>query len=145
MDPNRDGDESNPRNIFWPPVDTPEQARYVARHGFWATVANAFLPLAYLAAVHGFGLQPAQGLDSAGVTNWALAELIVTVPIAVGQFLFSRIAALIAPAAFVAGKILLLSYYQGDVQIGGLLVAAFWLVFYVQGIRGTFALHQMRG
>lgn len=145
MDPNRDGGESNPRNIFWPPVDDPAQARYVARHGFWATVANALLPLAYLGAVHGLGLEVARGLDNEGVTNWALIELIVTVPVALGQFLYSRVAALIAPAAFIAGKILLLSYYQGDVQIGGLLVAAFWMVFYVQGIRGTFALYGMRG
>jgi len=126
------------RAAVWPAIPDEKTAREVSRYAFWAAVVNILLLLAVVAIALTTGQQRVP-------LTWALAEIGVFVVIAAGLFYFSRIAAIAAFVGYAAAKGLNFLFGPTPPDTFAIVIAVLFLVFYLHGVRGTFALAKYRG
>lgn len=124
---------------IWPEVSTYEQARSVARFGFWAAVLNVLLTGMLV-----WVMNRDEATTDPAMLYWAIADMAVFVPIAVGLFFFSRVAAIAGFVLFAASKAFGWFYLSPEPNQPALIIAALFLLFYLHGIRGTVAMARYR-
>ena len=132
------------RETWWPPIVDAESARKTARYGFWAATINVLLTTFLLVMLLIGGEKSAIG-GQPNLIWWALADLVVFVAVAAGLYAYSRLAAVAGLLLFVASKVYGWVLISQKPQIGALLIAALFVIFYIHGVRGTFALARRRG
>lgn len=137
-DPNRTAPDRSLRGAVWPPIPDEKAAREVSRYAFWAAVVNILLVLAVIV------IALTTGQERVPLT-WALAEIGAFVVIAAGLFYYSRIAAVAAFVCYAAAKGAGFLYGPTPPDTFGVVIAVLFLVFYLHGVRGTFALAKYRG
>lgn len=131
------------RETWWPPITDAESARKTARYGFWAAAINVILS-AFLIVMLLVGSEKGTLGGQPNLIWWALADLVVFVAVAAGLYVYSRIAALAGLLLFVGSKIFGWVLISQTPQVGALLIAALFVIFYIHGVRGTFALPRRR-
>lgn len=133
------------RETWWPPVDDAESARKTARYGFWAAVINILLTGFLIVVLLVGGTKNPLGAQP-NLLWWAAGDLAIFAAVAAGLFVYSRIAAAAGLLLFVASKVFGWILLSQTPQVGALLIAALFVIFYIHGVRGTFALarHQAR-
>ncbi|MGE4010881.1 MAG: hypothetical protein AB7G15_01960 [Alphaproteobacteria bacterium] len=136
-EPQRRAPDRSFRAAVWPAIPDEKTAREVSRYAFWAAVVNILLLLAVVA------IALATGHERVPLT-WALAETGVFVAIAVGLYFYSRIAAVAAFVCYAAAKGLTFLYGPTPPDTFAIVIAALFLVFYLHGVRGAFALAKYR-
>ena len=125
------------RGAVWPPIPDQKTAREVSRYAFWAAIVNIILLLAVVA------IALTTGLERVPLT-WALAEIGAFVIVSVGLFYFSRVAAIAAFVCYAAAKGATFLYGPQPPDTFAIVIAVLFLVFYLHGVRGTFALARYR-
>ena len=128
--------EQKKGNAFWPSVATVEDAKGAAKAGFVAAVLVALITTAFATwALYSNG--PVAGF----IDPWAYLDAALFGAIAFGIYKESR-------AAAVAGLLLYLVEKGFQVastgQFQGAVVTVLFVLFFVSGVRGTFALHRLR-
>lgn len=131
------------RETWWPPVGTEEDARKTARYGFWAAVINVLLT-GFLAALLLMGGRDNPLAADPNLLWWALGDAVVFVAVATGLFFYSRVAAVAGLLLFAGSKAFGWILLSQAPQVGALLIAALFLIFYIHGVRGCFALARFR-
>ena len=126
------------RGAVWPAIPDEKTAREVSRYAFWAAIVNILLVLAVVVIALTTGQERVP-------LAWALAEVGVFVIVAVGLFYFSRVAAVAAFVCYAAAKGAAFLYGPMPPDTFAIVIAVLFLVFYLHGVRGTFALAKYRG
>jgi hypothetical protein len=126
------------RETWWPPIVDEESARKTARYGFWAAVINVLLTGFLIAVLLVGGAKSPLGTQP-GLLWWAVADFAVFAAVAAGLYVYSRIAALAGLLLFVASKAYGWLLVSQTPEVGALLIAALFVIFYIHGVRGTFA------
>ncbi len=123
---------------WWPAVDTVEAAERVARYGFWAAAINAALGGLLL----GLLLSDAMSgpiASSPALVWWAVADILVSVCVAAGLWVYSPVAAVAGTVLFVASKLIAWLVLSATPNLTAILIAGLFVYFYVLGVRGAFA------
>lgn len=130
--------QRKPFEWIWPPVDTPESARYAVRQAFWAAifVSGMTALVVFISAV----AQP--GDPRLRFSPLALVDAAMFGAISFGLWKESR-------GAAVAGLVLYILEQMYEMSVPGRPSRNFFLIAvlvcgFVGGIRGTFALHDFR-
>ena len=127
------------RDTWWPPVSDMESARKAARYGFWAAVVNIAVPVAVSAVL-------AISESSIRVIEVRLLiEAAAFVPVAIGLYLFFRVAAVASLLLFAAFRAVGWLVLDVDSDTTAILISAVYVYFFIHGIRGVFALHALPG
>ncbi len=131
------------RETWWPPIESEEDARKTARYGFWAAVINVLMT-GFLAAILLMGGRNNPLGAEPNLLWWALGDAVVFVAVAAGLYVYSRLAAVAGLLLFVGSKVFGWILLSQAPQVGALLIAALFLIFYIHGVRGCFALARFR-
>jgi hypothetical protein len=126
------------RETWWPRVDTVEAASRVARYGFWAAVINAGLTGLLLVLLIG-DAAPFPVAQAPLMVWWAVADLAISVGVAVGMWFYRPWAAVAGLILFVVSKGFGWLIAASEPNTTALLIAALFAYFYVLGVRGTVA------
>jgi hypothetical protein len=123
-------------NVFWPSVGTVEGAEGAAKAGFVAAILVALITAAFATwAFYSNG--PVAGF----VDPWAYLDAVLFGAIAFGIYKESRAAAVFGLLLYLVEKgcqVVLTGQFQGAVM------TFLFVLFFVSGVRGTFALHRLR-
>jgi hypothetical protein len=115
-------------NWLWPTITDTATARQAARGSFWAAIISAAMTSLFaglsLAGIHVIDIEPVAFVDAA-----------IMLLIAVGIRRMSRAAAVLGLCLYLAERLLASSG-------GTLLLTVFFVLMYVNSIRGTFAYHR---
>ena len=129
--------DSRFRRTWWPTLDNSESAKGATREGAWAALIVAV------------GTALIATLNIEGVTNnfmgenaWAYVDASAFLILSILVFRFSRIAALLALIFYLGERISIL--VNVPYARSNLLVAAIFVMAFVNGIRGAFAWHRFR-
>ena len=123
-------------NFWWPSVGTVEGAKGAAKAGFIAAVLVALITAAFATwALYSNG--PVAGF----IDPWAYLDAVLFGAIAFGIYKESRAAAVVGLLLYLVEK-----GYQVVLtgQLQGAVMTILFVLFFVSGIRGTFALHRLR-
>lgn len=131
------------REGWWPAVDDEESARKTARYGFWAAAINVVLT-GFLIAMLLTGNAKTSLAGEPYLIWWAIGDMVVFIGVAVGLYRYSRVAAVAGLFLFIGSKAVGWIMVSQSPQVGALLIAALFLIFYIHGVRGTFAWHRHR-
>jgi len=122
------------RRSYWPVIYDSESARKAGKAGTLASVffAGWQVLFAFLSIFNISNFNDASGLVDAGI--FAFLGFMIR--------RMSRVAAVIALVIFVAERVYTGTVYGIRAGIG--VVAIFWLLAFISGVRGTFAYHHYR-
>jgi hypothetical protein len=124
---------------IWPAVDTPESARFAMRQAFWAAIFVCGMTAAFAIA----SLFASSTDSPLPLAPWALVDAAIFAAIAFGIWRESRVAAVAGLGVYIIEQLHLLTIPVRR-GAGSFLIVAALLVAFIGGIRGAFALHQMR-
>ncbi len=123
-------------NVFWPDVGTIENAKGAVKAGLVAAILVATITAAFATwAVY------AGGTVAGFIDAWAFLDAVLFGAVAVGLYKESRVAAVAGLLLYLAGKV---NQVISTGQFQGPVLAIFFVLFFVSGVRGTFALHRLR-
>jgi hypothetical protein len=128
--------EGRLRKVYWPTLDSQESAKKAAHMGA-AAVGLSAVVIALIAI-----------LNITGVTDHFMGgdasfflEAGICAALAILIYRFSRIAAVLALLLFVLEKLMAL---ENGPAHQNLVMTIIWTLFYVNGVRGTFAWHRFK-
>lgn len=125
--------KENPLQNLWPEMDSQKHAKNAAKQAVGAALFSAVITAALaIASVYGYSVP-------GFVDVYSLIDVAFLVVLAYGIWKMSRAAAGIALIYFVFSSIVVLT--EGGT--GSIVVRMFFLLAYINGIRGTFAYHKM--
>jgi hypothetical protein len=126
------GDEKPKQNLLWQEVSTSAGARAAANHGVGAAGIVAAVTL-------GATLLSMSGTAVLGLNAWAFLDVGLFAAVAFGIWRMSRTAAVLGLGLYLFEQV-----YQ-LVVAGPLnpIMAMFFTLFFVHGVRGTFAFHRL--
>lgn len=127
------------RDTWWPPVSDVESARKTARYGFWAAVVNIVVPAA------GSVILAISESSIRGIEARLLIEAAAFVPVAIGLYVYSRVAAVASLLLFAAFRAVAWFRLGVEADTTAILISAVYVYFFIHGIRGAFALHALLG
>ena len=128
--------EADKRNVYWPAVTDLPAAISASDQGYWSAVGVAVLT-GFSSAIALF-----RNSDLAGVNGWSFIDAAVFGMIAWRIRRRSRIFAVAGLCLFIAEKVLQ-AIVVGQFGIAGLFVSGFIILLFINGIRGTFAIHRL--
>jgi hypothetical protein len=130
-----DKSETKP-NPFWPAISDLESAIRASDMGYGAAIVVAVLTAAFAtyAAISGDAI--------ASIDAWAYLDSVLFALIAWRIRRRSRAFAVIGLLLFVVEK--MVQYSDGPPGTGGVIMALLIALYFVAGIRGTFAIHRIR-
>ena len=121
---------------FWPSVIDLEAAKAASRYGYWTATLCAVIP-ALLVLFHALGIKPS---GASMFVAWALINVTIFAFIAWGINRYSRTAAVLGLVIFLSGRV----FMWTDLDFLGRGITLLASLYFVQGIRGTFAYHRHR-
>ena len=128
--------DTTKQNAFWPSVSTIEDARRAAGYGMWAAIIVAVITAGFAtwalvsrSTVAGF------------VDAWAYLDAVLFSLVAFGIFKEARWAAVAGLALYALEKVYQI---QATGQFQGAVMTVFLTLFFISGVRGTFALRRLR-
>ena len=116
---------------LWPRIEDKDSAIAAARQGFYTAICCS-AATATLAILGAFGFQ------IYGFNLWNLTDTLLAGGLAFGIKRMSRTAAVITLLYYIAGRIDLWVEYQ----VANPIVAGFFVLMFLNSIRGTFAFHR---
>ena len=128
--------EQKKSNVFWPSIGTIEQAKGAVKTGAVAAVLVALITTAFASWALFSGGSVAGFIDP-----WAYVDAVLFGAIAFGIYKESRAAAVVGLLLYVLEKV-----YQVVLtgQFQGAILTILFVLFFISGVRGTFALHRLR-
>ena len=124
-------------SVFQLDLADPDDARRATRNAAIAAVVSAVLTVAVIALAQG----GADGDDWLGVLSWwSLIDVALLLGLAYGTYRGNRYAATGLAGYYILNQAIL-RLQTGSV--GGIVVTLLFVVFFVQGARGAWALHHM--
>ncbi|NEQ31463.1 MAG: hypothetical protein F6K04_10725 [Leptolyngbya sp. SIO4C5] len=126
------------RNALWPPINTPAEAKQVAKQGFWAAVCVATLTAIFALVAIALG----ESILDMPIDAWSFVDVGIFIAIALGIRKLSRIAAILGLIFYVLGQIYM--WTTVGFQPNGIPIMAILVMAFINGIRGTFAYHRLR-
>ncbi|MBA6231866.1 MULTISPECIES: hypothetical protein [unclassified Colwellia] len=120
-------------NMFWPDVSTIEKAEGVAK-------GSAGIPLfvgcmTVLVVLYGYFFSPILG-----ITLWALIDASIFGLIAYGMFRINRVVSVIGLAFYIWSQVDMLTTQGAGFGV----LAVFFMIYWVNGIRGAFKYHKLK-
>ena len=128
--------EQKKSNVFWPTVGTVDDAKGATKAGFIAAILVALITTAFASWALYSGGSVAGFIDP-----WAYVDAVLFGGIAFGIYKESRAAAVAGLLLYLVEKAFQIAS-TGELQ--GAVVTVLFVLFFVSGIRGTFALHRLR-
>lgn len=125
----------------FPSVDSLEAAKQAAYQGRAAAILVAVITTAFILISIAFGGSLGAGMPQ--VDAWAFWDVGLFVAIAFGIHKLSRVAAVAGLLIYLAEQILMRAA-NPSMSASGIAVAVCFVLAFVNGIRGTFAYHQLR-
>ncbi len=119
--------------MFWPDVSTIEKAEGVAK-------GSAGIPLfvgcmTVLVVLYGYFFSPILG-----ITLWALIDASIFGLIAYGMFRINRVVSVIGLAFYIWSQVDMLTTQGAGFGV----LAVFFMIYWVNGIRGAFKYHKLK-
>lgn len=128
--------ESKKRNVFWPAVGTVDEAKKAASYGMGSAIVVAVFTA-------GFATWAVVSRSTVlrFVDAWAYLDAVLFSLVAWGIHKESRVAAVVGLALYLLEKAYQI---QTTGTFQGAVMAVFLTLFFVSGVRGTFALRRLR-
>lgn len=121
-------------NVFWPRITDLQSASAASDLGFWAAVAVAALTAVFAT------IAIVAGTDILALDAWAYVDAVLFALIAWRIKRRSRVFAVAGLCLFIVEKVV--QFSQPEIPSSGAVMAVLFLLFFVGGVRGTFAFHR---
>ncbi|MGH7493628.1 MAG: hypothetical protein ACREOO_14720 [bacterium] len=123
------------RNVFWPKVDTIEDAKAASRAGAWAAIFVA----AMTGVVAILAFAGIQIFGQVKIEVWSLIDSALFILIAWGLFRYSRVAAVVGLLLYLVERIVMMA----SGLTGGLIVSVIIILMFIGAVRGTIAYRRL--
>lgn len=129
------------KNYFWAAIDSIETAKQAAQQGVWAAAFVAIITAILAMASVSLGGSLPQGMPK--IDAWSFWDAGIFVAIAWGIHKMSRFAAVAGLVLYIVEQIVMRTS-NPSLSGSGLFLVVFFVLAFINAVRGTFAYHRFR-